>query len=98
MKANRRLHRSLQALIILGLSILASTPVHTQYGLTPVRKLDYVRVTAENYVRAESDIQMKGYIEKFGCSEKFHRYSTLDRFEKKGLNHGFVTRLVFILE
>jgi len=31
-----------------------------------------VKVTAHNYVRAESDFQMRGYIEKFNCFGKFH--------------------------
>jgi hypothetical protein len=30
-----------------------------------------VRVTADNYIRAESDFQMRGYIEKFNCFGKF---------------------------
>jgi hypothetical protein len=30
-----------------------------------------VKVTAHNYVRAESDFQMRGYIEKFNCFGKF---------------------------
>jgi hypothetical protein len=32
---------------------------------------DLVQVTAENYVRAESDSQMKGYVENFGCFGRF---------------------------
>ena len=32
---------------------------------------DPVRVTADNYVRAETDFQMKGYIEKLNCFGKF---------------------------
>ena len=32
---------------------------------------DLVQVTADNYVRAETDFQMKGYIESFNCFGKF---------------------------
>ena len=41
-------------------------------GAGPVFAKDPVQVTASNYVRAESDIQMKGYIESFNCFGKFH--------------------------
>jgi hypothetical protein len=57
------LHRTLQALIISGISIFALAPAHAA---------DAPKVTADNYVRAESDIQMKGYIESFNCFGKFH--------------------------
>lgn len=33
---------------------------------------DSLKVTASNYVRAESDFQMKGYIKSFNCFGKFH--------------------------
>jgi len=55
--------RNLQALFAAGISIFALTPVHAA---------DAPKVTAFNYVRAESDIQMKGYIESFNCFGKFH--------------------------
>jgi hypothetical protein len=33
-----------------------------------------IKVTAQNYVRAETDFQMKGYIEKFDCFGKFAHF------------------------
>jgi hypothetical protein len=38
----------------------------------PANAKDPVRVTADNYVRAESDFQMKGYIDSYKCFGKFH--------------------------
>jgi hypothetical protein len=38
----------------------------------PALAEDDVRVTARNYVRAESDFQMKSYIQKFDCFGKLH--------------------------
>jgi hypothetical protein len=38
----------------------------------PALAQDPVQVTADNYVRAESDFQMKGYIESFNCFGKLH--------------------------
>jgi hypothetical protein len=49
-------------LLITGISIFALAPAHAA---------DPVKVTADNYVRAESDFQMKGYIKKFDCFGKF---------------------------
>ena len=63
MKTPSKLHRTLQACSILGLSICTLGSAHAA---------DLVEVTAANYVRAESDIQMKGYIESFNCFGKFH--------------------------
>jgi len=63
MKMHFALQRSLQALLITGISIFAFALAHAD---------DAVKVTAFNYVRAESDIQMKGYIESFKCLGKFH--------------------------
>ena len=40
--------------------------------LNPAPNDTAVKVTAHNYVRAESDFQMKGYIENFNCFGKFH--------------------------
>ena len=57
-----KLHRTLLALLITRISI---------YALSPALAADPARVTADNYVRAESDFQMKGYIEKFDCFGKF---------------------------
>ena len=59
-------------LLIALLLVFTSTPAHAQFGLAPVRAQEYVRVTPENYVRAESDIQMRGYIDKFDSFGKFH--------------------------
>ena len=56
-------HRTLQALFITGLSIFALAPAHAA---------DAPKVTAFNYVRAETDIQMKGYIESYDSFGKFH--------------------------
>ena len=38
----------------------------------PTPKDTPVKVTAHDYVRAESDFQMRGYIKKFNCFGKFH--------------------------
>jgi hypothetical protein len=62
MKTQSILQRTLQALFITGISIVALAPAMAQ---------EPVRVTADNYVRAESDFQMKGYIENFNCFGKF---------------------------
>jgi len=61
MKTTLKLQRALQALLITGISIFALAPAHA--AETP-------KVTANNYVRAESDFQMKGYMEKFNCFGK----------------------------
>ena len=37
----------------------------------PAMASDSVQVTANNYVRAETDFQMQGYVEKFDCFGKF---------------------------
>jgi len=63
MKTQSILQRTLLALFITGISIVA---------LAPALAEDSVQVTADNYVRAESDFQMKGYIEKLGCFGKLH--------------------------
>ena len=63
MKTKIKLHRILQAFFIIGFSVFALAPAHAA---------DAPKVTAANYVRAESDIQMKGYIESFKCFGKFH--------------------------
>jgi len=56
------LQRILQVFFFTGISIFALAPAMAQ---------EPVRVTADNYVRAESDFQMKGYIENFNCFGKF---------------------------
>jgi hypothetical protein len=40
--------------------------------MTSAYAADAPTVSADNYVRAESDIQMKGYIESYNCFGKFH--------------------------
>lgn len=62
MKTTLKLQRTLTALLMTGISIFA---------LAPALAEDAVKVTAGNYVRAESDFQMKGYIEKLDCFGKF---------------------------
>ena len=63
MNTPSKLYRTLQALFIAAISIFALAPVHAA---------DAPKVTAFNYVRAESDFQMKGYIESYKCFGKFH--------------------------
>ena len=63
MKTPSALERALQALLISGIAVFAVLPSHAA---------DPARVTADNYVRAESDFQMQGYIEKLDCFGKFH--------------------------
>ncbi len=62
MKTHSALQRTLQAFFITGISI---------FVLVPALAEDLVQVTADNYVRAESDFQMKGYIENLNCFGKF---------------------------
>ena len=52
MKMQSALHRTLQTLLITGISI---------FVLAPAFAADPVKVTAANYVLAESDFQMRGY-------------------------------------
>ena len=54
MKMQSSLQRTLQAQFITGITFFALAPAHAE---------DPVQVTVDNYVRAESDFQMKGYIE-----------------------------------
>jgi hypothetical protein len=63
MKTIMKLKRNLHVLLMAGISVSA---------LAPVYAADAPKVTAENYVRAESDFQMKGYIESFDNFGKFH--------------------------
>jgi hypothetical protein len=62
MNIQSRLNRILQAFLVAGISI---------FTLAPVLAQNLVKVTGGNYVRAESDFQMKGYIEKYDCFGKF---------------------------
>jgi len=63
MNTQSKLYRVLQALLITGISIFAFAPAHAANA---------AKVTAGNYVRAESDFQMKGYIESLNIFGKFH--------------------------
>jgi hypothetical protein len=63
MKTKSTLQRTLQALLMTGIATFVAAPAHAK---------DPVKVTALNYVRAESDFQMKGYIESYKCFGKFH--------------------------
>jgi hypothetical protein len=63
MKKQSRLRRTLQVLLMTGMIIFGFAQAHAQ---------DLARVTADNYVRAESDFQMRGYIENYKCFGKFH--------------------------
>jgi hypothetical protein len=63
MKTQSIFQRILQAFFIAGISIFALSPAHAAIA---------VKVTADNYVRAESDFQMKGYVETFKCFGKFY--------------------------
>ena len=64
MRRQYRLQRSLQAFLLGScLSIFSLTSAYAE---------DAPSVTAHNYVRAESDFQMKGYIESYKCFGKFH--------------------------
>jgi len=60
-----KLHRTLQALLIAGISIFALAPAHAA---------DAPEVTAGNYVRAETDVQMKGYIASYNNFGKFEHF------------------------
>lgn len=50
---------------------LAEKPEAIEAVESASEELELVKVTARNYVRAETDSQMKGYIEKTGCFGKF---------------------------
>ena len=63
MKTPSGIQRAIQTLLIKAISIFA---------LAPALAAEPVEVTANNYVRAESDFQMKGYIENFDCFGKLY--------------------------
>ena len=62
MRKQTTLWRTLQALWMTGITIFALAPA--QAAAAP-------KVTAFNYVRAESDLQMKLYIDRDDCFGKF---------------------------
>jgi hypothetical protein len=63
MKTQSSLQRILSVFFMVGFLIIF---------LTPAFAVDAPKVTAFNYVRAETDIQMKGYIDSFKCFGQFH--------------------------
>ncbi|WP_319549878.1 DUF1214 domain-containing protein [Desulfogranum marinum] len=63
MRTNSMFKRQIMALPVAAVLLLSGVA-----GLAE----EASEVTAFNYVRAESDIQMKGYIESFKCLGKFH--------------------------
>lgn len=63
MKTQSKIHRTLLAFLIAGLSI---------FSLAPALAADAPKVTAGNYVRAETDVQMKGYIDSLDIFGRFH--------------------------
>jgi hypothetical protein len=63
MKMQSALQSTPQALFITCIAIFALAPAFAE---------DPVQVTADNYVRAESDFQMRGYVENFNCFGKFY--------------------------
>jgi len=78
MKTKSRLHQITTAVLIAVLSIFALTPANAQFSPTIEAKQDYVKVTPQNYVRAESDYQFKAYIDKWDCFGKFHHWAAYD--------------------
>jgi hypothetical protein len=65
MNMQSKLYRTLQALLITGVSIFA---------LASASAADAPKVTGFNYVRAETDVQMKGYIESYDAFGKFAHF------------------------
>jgi hypothetical protein len=65
MKTTLKLQRALTAVLISALSIFA---------LAPAQAADAPEVTAANYVRAETDVQMKGYIATYNNFGKFEHF------------------------
>ena len=63
MKTKSRINQIPSALLIALLSLFALIPAQAQ---------DEVKVTADNYVRAETDLQIKGYVESMDCFGKFN--------------------------
>ena len=61
-KSLLKLQRALTTLLITGISVFALAPAHAA---------DAPKVTAFNYVRAETDVQMNGYIASYDSFGKF---------------------------
>ena len=66
-KTQSTLQRSLKGLFITGLAVFTLASAHAE---------DLVKVTADNYVRAETDVQMKGYVATMDCFGKFNHNRT----------------------
>ena len=92
MRMQATLRRTLQTSIIAGLSVFAAAPAVAQ---------EQVEVTPQNYVRAESDFQMKGYVEKYDCFGKFvhsrEAYDVNDQVTVRGNRDTFYSFGVFDL-
>jgi len=65
MNIKLKLQRDLVAFLITGISTFALAPAHAQ---------DAPEVTGFNYVRAETDVQMKGYIATYNNFGKFEHF------------------------
>jgi hypothetical protein len=65
MNTQSKHHRTRQALLIAGITILALAPAHAA---------DAPKVTGFNYVRAETDVQMTGYIKSYKCFGNFAHF------------------------
>ena len=65
MKATLDLQRALTAFLITGISVFVLVPAHA--AVAP-------EVTANNYVRAETDVQMKGYIASYDSFGKLAHF------------------------
>jgi hypothetical protein len=63
MNTQTKRHRTLQILFAAGIST---------FGLASTHAEELVKVTADNYVRAETDVQMKGYVKTMDCFGKFN--------------------------
>jgi len=62
MNTQSKHHRTFTPLLIAGIAVFVLASAHAE---------DLVKVTADNYVRAESDVQMKGYAEAMDAFGKF---------------------------
>ncbi|MEK6250261.1 MAG: hypothetical protein N2C12_18905, partial [Planctomycetales bacterium] len=63
MKMKLSLQRALKALLITGIAVFTLASAHAA---------EAPKVTANNYVRAESDLQMKLWIKNLDCFGKFN--------------------------
>ena len=63
MRETTNIHHTLHVLLATGICVLTVMSTHAK---------EPPMVTANNYVRAETDFQMKDYVEKYGCFGRFH--------------------------